>query len=407
MTDNGSSISEQGVQAFRAGRTEDAIRLLKDAVAQNPRDQRAYLVLGAAHIQQRQFDAAIAAFEAACRLRPDLAHCHYNLGLAYQKAGRPGDAIAAFRAALEADPSYAKAKEAIDQATARPAAGDRRETRLPQAAAAPPAPPAPAGPVAPSTPSAPATPPAATAGPRMPLVPEQAPPTEPPRAPWEKADASASPQARDIDTFELRPLGGGPAPHASGAAQPKGGDSDGPPAAPWELDGMQVRPAGPPRPGRGEIPPRRPEEPPRASRGSSPSKDSTPTQPLDRAAAATTGAAFGAAIMIAVTVIDRMLGQHFGPLSQTSITNFGGLLLGAAVLGALFGAITAAVTAASRLPKNGIIISIFLWVMTTFALLFRSQTGITFGPILLAIIDGLIMGALVSTQALAAAKRKQ
>jgi hypothetical protein len=392
MSDNGSSSCDQGLQAFRQGRTEEAIRLLKDAVEQDPRDHRAYLVLGAAHIKQRELDAAIAAFEAACRLRPELAHCHYNLGLAYQKAGRPEDAIAAFRVALEADPAYAKAKEALEQATARPRAE----------------PAAPAMPVAPAAPSAPngtAPPAAPTAGLRMPVAPPAPEPlAEAPRAPREKDGSGAPPQARDIDTFELRPLGGGPPARTGGPAQPKA-EAGAAPAAPWEMNGMQVRPAGPPRPGLGETPPRRPDG--LSTGSSSSSKDDAATAPLDKNAAAATGAGFGAAVMIAVTVIDRMLGQHFGPLSHANISSFGALLFGAAVLGALFGAITGVVTAASRLPKNGVIICIFLWVLVTFALLFRSQTPISPGPILLAVIDGLIMGVLASSQALAAAKRKQ
>ena len=95
MAETEQSLRDRGVAAFREGRTDEAVRLLQQAVAADPRDQRAYSVLGAAHMQRGEYEEAISTFENARSIRPDTAHIHFNLGLACQRAGHLEQAIAA------------------------------------------------------------------------------------------------------------------------------------------------------------------------------------------------------------------------------------------------------------------------------------------------------------------------
>jgi hypothetical protein len=381
MTDQGQSTADQGIAAFREGRLDDAVRLLTEATSRDRRNYRAYLILGAAHIQRREHDDAIDAFEAAREVRPDLAHIHYNLGLAYQKAGRPQEAVAAFRAALEVDPSYDKAREALDRAAPGPAA--------------PPAPrPAPAAPEA-----------TRTGGPQMPTVPDVQPLTGPPPAPWESTGAAAREKAPE-PAFELRPLGGGMEARRMPGEPAAPGKPDEPARAPWEMEGMQVRPMPRPRPGG-------PEEPPLLRPGAKPGGRSgvagdagTATQGQRAAAGAVAGAMFGATFMVVVTVLDRILGRQWALLSRAGVDNWGMLFIGGGMAGAVFGAIIGAVACASRKLGNGIIMGIALWVVAAFLLLLRSDVPMGPVPIFSAALDGLVMGWLVASQAMSSIKRK-
>lgn len=61
-------------------------------------------------------ETAILLLEANVRDYPKVAHAHFGLGRAYITAGRKQDGIAAFRKALEVDPAYKRAADALEQA---------------------------------------------------------------------------------------------------------------------------------------------------------------------------------------------------------------------------------------------------------------------------------------------------
>ena len=56
---------------------------LQRVIALDPRNAEAHTLLGRAHLEARQADRAIASFETARRLRPDLVNVEYQLGLAF------------------------------------------------------------------------------------------------------------------------------------------------------------------------------------------------------------------------------------------------------------------------------------------------------------------------------------
>ena len=62
------------------------------------------MVLGQAHAAQGDFDSAIARFQRALELKPDVPEANASLGVIYCKQGRPAEAEAALRAELAIAP---------------------------------------------------------------------------------------------------------------------------------------------------------------------------------------------------------------------------------------------------------------------------------------------------------------
>ncbi|MBV8781709.1 MAG: tetratricopeptide repeat protein, partial [Phycisphaerae bacterium] len=107
--DDPSQLNLHGALATAARRFDEAERLLRRAIAINPREPNYHCNLGEAFRRQGRFDAAIAAFGDALRLSPRLAMAHNNLGAALAAIDRLPDAIDAYRSALAIDPADARA----------------------------------------------------------------------------------------------------------------------------------------------------------------------------------------------------------------------------------------------------------------------------------------------------------
>ncbi|HEY1792140.1 MAG TPA: tetratricopeptide repeat protein [Opitutaceae bacterium] len=82
--------------------------LYLDTLARNPGSWMAHNNLGLAWSKlPGRLDDAIAQYQAALRLKPDIAETHTNLGRAWlQTPGRTDDAVAEFREAIRVDPKY-------------------------------------------------------------------------------------------------------------------------------------------------------------------------------------------------------------------------------------------------------------------------------------------------------------
>ena len=104
---------ELGLECLKAQKIDEAIEHLEKATVRFPQDHRAFNYLGVAYAQKGLFDRAVAALQAAVRLRADSPSIHYNLGLAYQADGFPDRARDEFEQALKLDASYHKAEEAL------------------------------------------------------------------------------------------------------------------------------------------------------------------------------------------------------------------------------------------------------------------------------------------------------
>ena len=82
------------------GQYDAAMEHLQTARAQYPRDRVVLGQIGRIQFLQRQYDDAIATFEAVLRIDPEDLQAHYNLMLSHQGAGHP-DAVARERALYE------------------------------------------------------------------------------------------------------------------------------------------------------------------------------------------------------------------------------------------------------------------------------------------------------------------
>ncbi len=108
-----SETVRQGADALKQGNAAEAVALLEEASRVEPDGYEVFVYLGAAYSAENRINAAIGAFKRAAEIRPDSAQIHYNLGQAYEAAGVPREAWLEYEAALERDPSYAKARTAI------------------------------------------------------------------------------------------------------------------------------------------------------------------------------------------------------------------------------------------------------------------------------------------------------
>ncbi len=68
-----------------------------------------HIDLGNALAVQGQVDEAIAHFQKALEIKPDVAEAHYNLGGVLASRGQVDEAIAHYQKALEIEPDFAEA----------------------------------------------------------------------------------------------------------------------------------------------------------------------------------------------------------------------------------------------------------------------------------------------------------
>ena len=94
----------QGAQALDSGRTDEAIKDLEAAAANNPRDPLALEVLGGAYLKKKDYEKAAATLERAVNLDPNDPADQYNLGLAQINLGKYAEAATSFQKAVQLDP---------------------------------------------------------------------------------------------------------------------------------------------------------------------------------------------------------------------------------------------------------------------------------------------------------------
>ena len=114
-----------------AGRIDDAVAELTEAVRLNPHYTRARNNLGRLLLARGQVDAALAQFGAAVRDEPRDAESHYNMGVAHRLAHDEAAAIADLRTASALAPSWAAA--AMDLAWMLATAADASPSEVAEA----------------------------------------------------------------------------------------------------------------------------------------------------------------------------------------------------------------------------------------------------------------------------------
>jgi protein O-GlcNAc transferase len=98
-----------GVLAHQLGRHQQAVELIRRAIAENRHMPAFHNNLGNALKAQENARDAIISYGAALALKPDYVEAHFNLAAAYQAQGNLENAAAGFRQALQLRPGYLEA----------------------------------------------------------------------------------------------------------------------------------------------------------------------------------------------------------------------------------------------------------------------------------------------------------
>jgi tetratricopeptide (TPR) repeat protein len=97
---------EAGIDLLNRERTEDAIRMLEEAVAIDRRNADAHFALGMAYSRVPDIAAAISSYRAYLRLRTRDARGYNNLAMALASAERYAEALAIIETAVKLDPGF-------------------------------------------------------------------------------------------------------------------------------------------------------------------------------------------------------------------------------------------------------------------------------------------------------------
>jgi tetratricopeptide (TPR) repeat protein len=98
-----------GAVLGEAGRMEEAIAALTEAIRIEPADPKSHANLGAALASVGRLDAAVVALSRAARLEPDNPDVLNNYGIVLKDVGRLEEAIAALSEAVRIEPGHARA----------------------------------------------------------------------------------------------------------------------------------------------------------------------------------------------------------------------------------------------------------------------------------------------------------
>lgn len=100
---------ERALQAQRAGRSDEAERVLRALAQEHPGLAGVHANLGLLHRQAGRHADAVAALELAVNADPTRARLHNELGIAYRMHGQFAKAQAAYERAIALDPDHAAA----------------------------------------------------------------------------------------------------------------------------------------------------------------------------------------------------------------------------------------------------------------------------------------------------------
>lgn len=101
--------AKYGIELFRSGNNEGAIKALRDATKKDKTNADAWYYLGLALVKQREPKEASKAFEATLRLRPDFVAARNGLAYALIARGKLKDAQRAVEDSLRREPANAEA----------------------------------------------------------------------------------------------------------------------------------------------------------------------------------------------------------------------------------------------------------------------------------------------------------
>jgi tetratricopeptide (TPR) repeat protein len=103
------ALVRTAIRLRQAGRLEESIAPLRQAIAANPHDHSMHHDLGVTFVRCQRHDEAVPCLQQAAALKPDHAPSHFTLGMAFQALGRDADAVAAYARAVALAPKLAEA----------------------------------------------------------------------------------------------------------------------------------------------------------------------------------------------------------------------------------------------------------------------------------------------------------
>ena len=103
------SLHLLGVIAYQTGRDDEAIDLIRGAIAIDRKVAAYHSNLGNVFLRQKRLDAAAASFRRALGIKPDYPEAHNNLGLTLSELGKREEAVLCYRRAIGHKPDYASA----------------------------------------------------------------------------------------------------------------------------------------------------------------------------------------------------------------------------------------------------------------------------------------------------------
>lgn len=128
MAENPQMLFQRGMQAYNAGRLDEALGLFQQTTAADPKNIDAYYNLGAIYFKQKRYSDALATFNKLLQIAPSDQSARFHVGSSYEKMGKLNEAIAAFEKIPQSSPRYQAAqnhlkvlKEQKAAAAAKPA----------------------------------------------------------------------------------------------------------------------------------------------------------------------------------------------------------------------------------------------------------------------------------------------
>ena len=106
----------RALNSMQRGHVDEAIANLERATAEKPDDATAFMLLGSAYMDKRDYARAETALQKAAALKSDYFSAQFNLGLAQMQLGKPGPAVASLQAAVHLDPQNSDAEQALAEA---------------------------------------------------------------------------------------------------------------------------------------------------------------------------------------------------------------------------------------------------------------------------------------------------
>ncbi|MCI0567943.1 MAG: tetratricopeptide repeat protein [Acidobacteria bacterium] len=94
----------EAVDLIKAGKSDQAVPILKEYLEKTPENAAVQFTLGKAYINTKQFDLAIPPLQKALALKPDQPGAHFYLGIAYSQMGQDAEALKEFEAEIPISP---------------------------------------------------------------------------------------------------------------------------------------------------------------------------------------------------------------------------------------------------------------------------------------------------------------